>query len=72
MILNYDKNTHSGERIAAKPTKKLVLKLTSVEERKNKDMKDTENTNFNIMNLEIFRWKRSSKFKTSAPNHLIS
>ena len=51
MILNYDKNTHSGERIAAKPKKKLVLKLTSVEESKNKDMKDTENTNFNIINL---------------------
>ena len=51
IILNYDKNTHSGERIAAKAKKKLILKLTSVEERKNKDMKDTENTNFNIMNL---------------------
>ena len=29
MMLNYDKNTHSGERIAAKPKKKLVLKLIS-------------------------------------------
>ena len=27
MILNYDKNTHSGERIAAKPKKKIGFEV---------------------------------------------
>ena len=70
---NNHKNTQGEEQNEQlNPRKKLVLKLTSVQEHKTRGMKYVENTNFNIMNLFIFRLKWSSNFKTSTPGHYIS
>ena len=72
---NTYKNTQGEEQNEQlNPRKKLVLKLTSMEDHKHKtrSMKYVENTNFNIMNIFIFRLKWSSNFKTSTPGHYIS
>ena len=70
---NTHKNTQGEEQNEQlNPRKKLVLKLTSMQEHETRGMKYVENTNFNIMNLFIFRLKWSSNFKTSTPGHYIS